>query len=496
MAPALMRRAGQAIVLTALANWLGMIGGIVSLIFVARMISPSDFGHFGMVLAIMALPDVLTSGSLNEVIIQRRDLKSGHINSVFVQSLLFAGVFWGCIQLGAPWISRALGQPEIAQLLQVFSIALFLGALLSLPAALLQRDLKYREITLIDVLGTLTAAVVGIVLAHYLRNAWALVGMELSRRTVRTIGFVTLARWFPSFQFTWDEMRDLTRFNAFNAMTKIIAAIEAAAPRGLIGMFLGPAALGMFNIASRFLDQARLAFVAPFSAIALPVASQIQDDLPTLHRAMEGATRLASLIAYPTFIGGAAIAPAAVPLMFGPQWQGAVQPIQIMMLMGLRAPAFALNAGVLKSIGQVSWLLRISFASTALAVASVAITLPFSLNAVIWAIFLQQTLIWILSAAVLQNLIHYPMRRQILAGTTALIAALLMGGVVLFGGSMISPEVAPTAKLLTLIGLGGVSYVIFLVALDFRSAKIVSEALSLIVRGRAKEALQIARKLS
>ena len=50
MAHSLLRRAGYAVVFNAMGNWIGMVGGMVSLVFIARLLSPMDFGVFGMAL--------------------------------------------------------------------------------------------------------------------------------------------------------------------------------------------------------------------------------------------------------------------------------------------------------------------------------------------------------------------------------------------------------------------------------------------------------------
>jgi len=205
-------------------------------------------------------------------------------------------------------------------MVRVFSVSLVIGAFASIPAALLQRDLRYREITIVDVVGTVSAAVIGVSVAWLLRNAWALVLMELARRTIRLVMFAAIARWRPSFVSSWSETRELSRFNSLNMATKAFQAMEAAASRGGgIGMILGASALGMYNMSSRLLEQAKSVFVTPLAAVALPLASQTQHDFPTLHRAIEGTIGLASLVAFPTFIGSAVVAPLAIPLVFGDQ---------------------------------------------------------------------------------------------------------------------------------------------------------------------------------
>ncbi len=496
MAQSLLRRAGKAVMFNALGNWFGMIGGMLSLVFIARLLSPMDFGIFGMTLVTFAIPEIFASGSLNESLIQRRNLKAGHVNSVFMQSLFLATLFWLGTYFLAPLIAQGFNHPELVPMIRVFAISLYFGALTSVPAALLQRDLRYSEITIVDVLGTSCAAIVGVTLAFILQNAWALVFMELSRRIIRLVAFSAMAKWTPSFKSSWAETRELSRYNSLNMATKVVYATDTTISRSLIGAVLGSAALGMFNMAVRLQEQAKSAFVTPFSAVALPVASQTQHDLPTLHRAIEGAMRLAGLIAYPTFVGASVIAPLAVPIVFGEHWIPAVPTIQIFLLMGLRTPTTAFNSGVLNGVGRIDWTFKITLTGLIISIVAVTATIHISLEAVACALLMQSLITWALGAYAVKSSVGFPMHRQVLAGSTALISSLVMGVVVWLAMQFQSEAVGAPIRLLTLVLIGVVAYAAALATLSPKFARRIVRASIMFVQGRREEAIALAKGAS
>jgi len=493
MSEGLLRRAGKAVVLNAMGNWFGMISGMLSLVVIARLLSPTDFGVFGMVLVAFAIPEMFVSGSLNDSLIQRRNLQPGHINSVFMQSLILAVIFWLGISLASPLIARGFGHPELEGMLRFFSITLFMGAYASIPAALLQRDLRYREITIVDILGTLVAAIVGVVCAIYLRSAWALIFMEMSRRTVRLVAFTVIAKWRPSVKTSWLETVELTRYNSLNMATRVIQSVESAFTRSAVGAVQGPAALGMFNMATRLLEQSKAAVVQPFASVALPVASQTQHDLPMLYRAIEGAMKLAGLIAYPTFIGAFVIAPVAIPVVFGEQWIPAVPTIQIFFLMGLRTPTSAFNTGVLNGVGRVDWTFKISLTGLALTGALIAATIQISLEAVALAVLAQIMITWVIGAYAVKESIGFPMHRQIIVGSTALMASAIMAVVVWAVLTSLSDIIQAPVQLLILVSVGLVSYPIALAALAPALAVRLWRASILAAKGRREEAIALVK---
>ncbi|KCZ94557.1 Membrane protein involved in the export of O-antigen and teichoic acid [Hyphomonas johnsonii MHS-2] len=466
---------------------------MLSLVFIARILSPMDFGIYGMTLVVFAIPEIFASDSLNDSLIQRPDLRDGHVNSIFIQSLVLAFIFWGGVNLLAPLIAQGFDEPALAPMIRMFSIVLFLGALTSVPSALLQRDLRYREITIVDVIGTISAAVIGVTLAILLKSAWALVFMEISRRVIRLVAFAILARWRPSFQSTWVETRELTQFNSRNVLSKLVLAVDQALPRVFIGGALGPAALGMYNMSVRMLDQARAALVTPFAAVSLPVASQAQNDLPTLHRAMEGAMRLAALVVYPAFIGAAVIAPIAVPFVFGGQWVPAVTVIQISLLSGIRAPTSAFNTGVLNGVGRVDWTLKMFTTGLALSVVFVLATIQFGLEAVALALLVKTFLIWALGAYAVKSVIGFPMHRQVVAGWQALVASFAMGAIVWLCMHQLPVAMEPLVKLAILVPLGALAYIGILAILMPRLALRAVQASTMIVQGRRQEAISLVK---
>ncbi len=491
MTEGLLRRAGKAVALNAMGNWFGLVGGLLSLVFIARLLSPTDFGVFGLVLVVFAIPEMLTSGSLHESLIQRRDLRPGHISSVFIQSLLLAGIFWLGINLFSPLIGSWFSHPELEPMLRFFSITLFMGAFASIPAALLQRDLRYREITIVDVLGIVVAAAVGIACAVYLKSPWALIFMEMSRRTIRLVAFTAMAKWRPSFKTSWTETVELTRYNALNIATRGVQSIEDAFTRSAIGAVQGPAALGMFNMASRLRDQAKAAVVTPFTAVAIPVASQSQHDLPTLHRAIEGAMRLAAFIAYPTFIGASVIAPVAIPLVFGEQWIPAVPTIQIFLVMGLRMPTAAFNSGVLNGVGRVDWTFKISVISLVLAAVCVAATVRISLEAVALAFLGQMVITWGIGAYAVKKSVGFPMRRQVTAGATSIAATLVMALTVWVVMRALPETMLAPVQLLMLVLTGTVSYAVAMAIFAPALAMRLGRVSMMVAKGRRQEAIAL-----
>ncbi len=493
MSPNLLKKAGQAVALNAIANWVTLIGSLLSIVVIARILTPDDYGVFVMALVIVTLPDAIASGTLGDALVQRKELRPGHLNSVFLQSFLFSIVSWGVLILLAPVIARAYGEPSVVPVLITTGAVLPIGAVIAVPAAMLRRELRYKEITIVDILGTVTAAVIGVVMALMWRNEWALVGMELSRRIVRLVGFLFFARWVPKVQSSWLDFKELINFNLVNGTGNILQTFDQMLPKTLIGMTLGSHAVGVFNLPTRLFQQANQALIAPFAAVAMPVASAMQDSRENLHQAMDSAIRMSALLAYPTFMGAFVVAPVAIPVVFGEQWTPSVPIFQIYMVIGLRAPITAIVMGVFRGVGRpdvVAWITLTSIIATSVLL---ALTYQYGLVAIAFALLAKQVITFILSTWMIQRVVGFSVVRQLVAGSSAFFASCVMGVVVWLFMDFMPDGANPLLHVIATVVVGALVYPVALYFFMPRLGRHILRAVRILLSGQPREALKTVR---
>jgi len=463
--PELFARAGRAAAWAALAKWLDMIGSTLTFLVMVRLLGPHSFGVFGMALLAILLPETVVGGALSDSLIQRRDLRPGHVAGAFVLHLVLALVLFAGLAALTPWIARLFGEAELVQLIPVMSATLVLMALSAAPAALLQRDLKFGAIAAVDAVGTVTAAVVGVALGLSGFGVWSLVWMEVARRGVRALGFILAARWRPSFAFSPGDVAELMRFNLLTLATRLLSQTDLVIPRMLVGATMGAQALGYFNLAWRIFQQGSAVIIAPFNAVALPVAAGVQHDRAQLHAALGGATRVAALVAYPAFFGAAAIAPAAIPVLLGASWIPAIPVIQLMLLMGVRAATASFNGGVLRGGGRPGLQLAIVLSGVAISLVLVPIAGLWGLTAVVGAMLVRGLATWAIGAWLVQRAVGYPARQQFLIGWESLAAAAVMAGVVMIAHRGLAGVASGWALLPALAAIGVATHLAMLALL-------------------------------
>jgi O-antigen/teichoic acid export membrane protein len=445
----------------------------------ARLLGPHAWGLYGMVLLVTILPETIIGGPLADSLIQRKDLRSGHVAGARVLHIGLALALFALAAGLTPFLAGAFGHTELLLLIPALSATFLVMAWAAPSVALLQREMRFRSIAMIDATGTATAAIVGIGLALAGWSVWALVLMEIARRCVRAAGFIIAAGLSRAFNisFSRQDLADLTHFNLTSLGAQLLTQADLAIPRLAVGAFMGAQALGYFNLAFRIFRQGCSLAIAPLNAIALPLISSVRDDRDQLHRTIRQAAGTATLVAFPAFMGAAAIAPAAIPFLLGEVWAPVVVPMQLMLLLGVRAASMALTGGILRGCGHPG--LQVVHVGIGVLASCVLVPLAtqFGLAAVAAAMLIKGAITWVIGALLVQRASGYSASNQIIVGWRNFLASSFMAGSVVLATPILA-NVLTGWSLLAVLLAGGVGlYAAALTTLNPRLARDVGRAI-------------------
>jgi O-antigen/teichoic acid export membrane protein len=188
----------------------------------------------------------------------------------------------------------------------------------------------------------------------------------------------------------------------------------------------------------------------------LPVASAIQHDRQRLHAFLGGASRAAALLAFPIFVGAAAVAPIAVPFLLGSHWTPVGVAAQILILTAIRSPANVLNGEVLRGVGKPAMQLAVALFGAFLGLILAPFATPYGIAWASAAVLVRGLLQWILAAVIVERTLGYPAPRQFLVGWESMAASAVMGVAVLAVTPLAAPYLQPGPLFGVLVLFGAV----------------------------------------
>lgn len=441
-------------------NMVGIICTLVSLMIMSRLLTPADFGLFGIAMVVLLMTEGFCYGEAQDSLIQHENTTSKHINTLHSASTLISFTVFVALFFLAPSISGIFEQPDLIPMIRAIGCILLVGPLSATSAALLIRELEFKKITAVDIAGTIIPAIIGVTLAYYWRSAWALVWLELSRRIIRCLMFTWLARYRPRYEFHISSLKELFSFASYSTLLGFAVAIQRATPGAIIGWAMGTAPLGLFNMALRFFEQARQALITPFAAVAFPVFSKAQATREELHRIIRDSAAISMYLVLPAFLGALVLAPLLVPLLFGDQWTGAIQATQLALILGPITMIEDINNNLLKGIGRPVLVARITIVSTIFTAVGVFLVSGFTIEAVMCILIAQKLLALSLTTLMAKQFAGYTFKDQFLPLRLPAVCALGMAGLV-WAAKMSLPVTLPSVfQVAILVPIGVAAYLI------------------------------------
>jgi PST family polysaccharide transporter len=346
-------------------------------IALARLLAPSDFGVYGIIAFVVTLWSAFGDFGLGAALVQQRAQPTpAQMRTVWTMQQFIAVAAVVAIWLMAPVVTGSIaGLPSGTEwMLRALSLGLLMSSLRTLPAVMMERDLRFGPLAAAEILQMITFYAVAVVVAIAGGGAWAFVVAGVAQLAVGALVVNLAWRRWPSVGLDRSSLRTLFGFGFAYQSSVIVLTLRDAPLPALVGFVSGTAAAGLIQFAVRI--ALTIAGIDEMVArIAFPAFSRLQGHPREQARALHAAILMTGLIVIPAQCWIAALAPILVPLVFGPQWSGAIVPLQIICLGTLlRFPARYLRQAEFAN-GATRRAVSMSCATTLFALVSFAIGL-------------------------------------------------------------------------------------------------------------------------
>jgi PST family polysaccharide transporter len=444
-------------------GWGHQVASLIVFAVLARLLDPVEIGLFAMVLIVLAALQTVLDEGLTEVIVQRPTLGPGHLDTAFALSVAVSVVLAGATVLAAPAIAALFGQPTLAPMIAVAAAAPLLAGVVGVHQGLLRRRLDYRTLAVRSAAGVIGGGAVGIAMALDGWGAWALVGQQIADRLFGAIVLAARTGWRPGARIRFAHLADLVPFSGYLAATRVVNFSSKQVDRYLIGVVMGPATLGLYNVALRISDTAYALLAQGLAGIGMSAFSRLQGDRARLRTALADAGETANLLALPAFLGLSAVAPVLVVAVFGARWAESGPVLAIIALLGIPAMFSTFAGALMRALAATRLLLTLLVLSAVANVVVVLATIPHGLTAVATGILVRNLCFIPIHLWVQHHLVGLSPREH-LARTLPILAA--SGGMfvaVVGVRTLLEPLLPAWATLGLLVATGAAVYPLLLV---------------------------------
>ncbi len=183
-----------------------------SLMILARLLGPKDYGLVGMVTAFTGVLTLFRDFGLSSAAVQRATVTEEQISTLFWINLL-VGALLGILTLAmAPFIAAFYHEPRLFGVTAVLASGFLFNSAGIQHSALLQRQMRFTALAVINIVSLVvgTAIAIGGAMAGY--GYWALVAMTVTTPVASTAGFWLTTAWIPGMPHRRAGIRSMIRF--------------------------------------------------------------------------------------------------------------------------------------------------------------------------------------------------------------------------------------------------------------------------------------------
>ncbi|HBM3267408.1 oligosaccharide flippase family protein [Klebsiella oxytoca] len=354
---------------------------VISIVFLARILKPEDYGQIAAAQIIAALLVLIFSLGLSEAVIQKKNLSINHQLTVFWGSCASALIVL-CICLSIAFYLYFFGSSKVVGLVLVFEgIGAALQLLVILPTGLLLKNLDVSVLTKRNLISRVVFFIIAIPMALYGYGLWSIVFANLFQYLIAFILIFYQSRNIipRGYYFNFRQFIELCRFGLFVMLENLLWTVLTRVFSLLILNFHGTTQLGIYNISTRLTDAVLNILNTVIGRMALPVFSSVQDDRQKLASFFFNATKLFNIVSMPAFVGLAFTCQYWIPVVLGTQWVEAIPIIQIIAIMNAIMFSRIFVSQLMKAVGESRRFLFLSFTSAFVAIAAALVTAKFSL---------------------------------------------------------------------------------------------------------------------
>jgi PST family polysaccharide transporter len=317
----------------------------------AGVLGPHDFGVVSIALVYIGFVQMFLDQGLASALIQKKDLRQQHCDSVFWLNLAMSVSFVALTILISGWWSRINHAPELSRVLSALSLCIPIEGLSIVQSAMVRREMDFRTLTVRSNVALVLGGVAGVGLALLGFRVWALVGMQLVRDSSALILLWRLGHWRPKFEFSFTHLKELIPFSAQTFVGGLAVFADMQMGSVLLGILFGPVAVGLYRLAERLMSSVVAMATTSIQAVSLPEFSRFQDQPGELRRSAVSCIRLSSMVTIPTLVGMTVV---STPLMaaLGPKWMPATDVLKILCVQGMIFTLSYFTGPLLSALGR------------------------------------------------------------------------------------------------------------------------------------------------
>lgn len=293
----------------------------------ARLLVPESFGLVATINMIIGFTDIFTDAGFQKYIIQHEFTsdtdRDEYTNVAFWSNLGISLLFLVLIVLFKEPIASMTGVSNLANGIAIAAFSLPITSFSSIQMAIFRRNLDFKTLFIIRMIGAFVPVVVTIPLTLIFRNYWSLVIGTLCGNAITSILLTILSTWKPKLTYSWSKFNKMFSFCYWILIESILIWLTSYIGIFIVGKYMSSYYLGLYKTSMTTVTQIMSLITAATTPVIFSAISRLQHDRKAMNKLFIESLKLVSFLLIPLGIGILLYKDTVTLILLGGQWKEA-----------------------------------------------------------------------------------------------------------------------------------------------------------------------------
>lgn len=332
------------------AQSVGLVLPPLLIIFLARILEPSDFGIFALLMVVISIIQSLSLSPLGEVIIKSEREEIGDF--IFSLQLVVGIAFSLMLFIGSDLVANLFYKPELASPLRVSCLLLLISPLVDTAIRMNMRNLTFKAVFVRRVVSPIGNAIISIPLAIYGSGYWALVWGQISGLALAAFVVLAMGGWRPRFNLEFCSFRKDLLFSWQMLLQSASRWGRAQSDKAILGFNIPLDALGQYNMAQTIAGLPFAAVISPVTQVTYAIMSEDIRLGKNINKLFLLTQRRIMMITFPMCVVFLVNVKGLILIILGEKWLDISTVFAILVAVATVYSPFGLNVEIFKAKGK------------------------------------------------------------------------------------------------------------------------------------------------
>lgn len=352
MTQSLKEKTARGLLWGGLSNGVQQILNLVFGIFLARMLTPADYGMVGMLSVFTVIATALQESGFTAALVNKRETRHEDYNAVFWFSIGMSFCLYILLFASAPLIADFYHKPELTPLARYLFLGFVLSGMGTAHSAWLFKHLMVKQRTISQITALVISGCVGMTMAYNGFSYWSIATQNLVYVTVTTLFYWYFASWTPSININLRPLRSMLGFSSRILVTNMFSHVNYNMFSIILGRYYPTRDVGFYDQAYKWSSMGGLFILGMINSVAQPVLAEVANDRKRQQCIFQKLMIFTIAVSFPLMLGIGLMAEELVNLFLTDKWTGTIPLLRLLCISGAFVPITNLYQQLLISRGR------------------------------------------------------------------------------------------------------------------------------------------------